>query len=241
MPGRFLGTTLATADDRAAAMNPPLSKQGLRESRAVHAFRDLRVAALARIVAMGGLTILLCLVFTSQAPLARGSGERAIDTERSVVTVRVYKAGLFSSFGHDHEIRAPIKEGAFDEEKSTVQFVLDARTLRVVDHEVSDKDRAEIQATMLGPKVLNSEEFREIRFRSTEVNRPSNDRWIVRGDLTLHGQTRPVEAEVERQNRGYRGSVRLRQKAFGITPISVAGGSVKVKDEVRVEFEIVGK
>jgi hypothetical protein len=33
----------------------------------------------------------------------------------------------------------------------------------------------------------------------------------------------------------------LRQKDFGITPVSVAGGSVKVKDEVRIEFEIVGR
>jgi hypothetical protein len=30
----------------------------------------------------------------------------------------------------------------------------------------------------------------------------------------------------------------LRQKDFGITPVSVAGGSIKVKDDVRVDFEI---
>ena len=94
---------------------------------------------------------------------------------------------------------------------------------------------------MLGPKVLDSEKFREIRFHSTEVNRHSNNQWTVHGDLTVHGQTRPVQAEVERQNGGYRGSAELRQKNFGITPVSVAGGSVKVKDEVRIEFEIVGK
>jgi polyisoprenoid-binding protein YceI len=171
----------------------------------------------------------------------RATSERAIDTERSAMTVRVYKAGLFSAFGHDHEIRAPIKDGAFDEEKSTVWFVVEARSLQVRDSEASEKDRAEIQATMLGPKVLDSENFREIRFHSTEVNRHSNSQWTVHGDLTVHGQTRPVQVEVERQNGGYRGSAQLRQKDFGITPVSVAGGSVKVKDEVRIEFEIVGK
>jgi len=46
---------------------------------------------------------------------------------------------------------------------------------------------------------------------------------------------------LERQNGGYRGSGQLRQKDFGITPVSVAGGSVKVKDEVRIEFDIIGK
>jgi polyisoprenoid-binding protein YceI len=194
-------------------------------------------------VAIAGSTILLCSIFLlslSPGRRAEAGSEKAIDTERSAVTVRVYKSGLFSSFGHDHEIRASIKDGAFDEEKNTVWFVVEARSLHVRDAEASEKDRAEIQATMLGPKVLDSEEFREIRFRSTEVNRHGNQ-WTVHGDLTLHGQTRPVQAEVERQNGGYRGSARLRQKDFGITPVSIAGGSVKVKDEVRIEFEIIGK
>jgi polyisoprenoid-binding protein YceI len=121
-----------------------------------------------------------------------------------------------------------------------VQFVIDARTLRVRDADVSDKDRTESQAAILGPKVLDSERFREIRFHSTEVNGLGNNKWNARGDLSLHGQTRPVEAVVERQNNVDRGSTQLRQKV-GITPVSVAGGSVNVKDEVRVEFEIGGK
>jgi len=32
--------------------------------------------------------------------------------------------------------------------------------------------------------------------------------------------------------------VRLKQRDFGIAPISIAGGTVKVKDEVLIEFEI---
>jgi hypothetical protein len=208
-------------------------------SGTLYIFREL---ALARMGA--GLAILLCSIFMfglSPRWTAEASSERAIDTERSAVTVRVYKSGLFSSFGHDHEIRAPIKDGAFDEEKSTVWFVVDARSLQVRDSDASEKDRADIQATMLGPKVLDSENFREIRFQSTEVNRHGNDHWTVHGDLTLHGQTRPVQAEVERQNGVYRGSAQLRQKDFGITPVTVAGGSVKVKDEIRIEFEMIGK
>ena len=73
------------------------------------------------------------------------------------------------------------------------------------------------------------------------MNRLGNNKWNVRGDLSLHGQARPVEAVVERPNNVYRGSTQLRQKDFGIRPVSVAGGSVKVKDELRVEFEIGGK
>ena len=169
------------------------------------------------------------------------SAQKVIDTQRSVLTVRVYKAGMFSAFGHEHAIRAPIQNGTFDEEKGTVDFVVDARALRVLDSDVSDKDRAEIQSTMLGSKVLDSSQFPEIRFHSTEVRRTSENRWTVQGDLTLHGQTHPVKVDVERQDGRYRGSARLRQSEFGITPVTVAGGTIKVKDEVRVEFEIGGR
>ena len=169
------------------------------------------------------------------------SSARSIDTARSVLTMRVYKTGLFSAFAHDHEIRAPIQKGAVDEGKNTVEFSVDARALRVLDPKVSEKDRADIQSTMLGPKVLDSQEFPEIRFRSTSIGDAGGDKWIVRGDLTLHGQTHPLKVDVTGSDGHYAGSVRLSQKDFGITPVSIAGGSVKVKDEILVEFEIFAK
>jgi polyisoprenoid-binding protein YceI len=238
-----LHTCTATIGDE-EMMSRASSEQPLREGGGIRAFRDPRLIVPARIAAIALSMILLWSLFAFSALrgwIADASSEKAIDTERSVLTVRVYKAGLFSSFGHDHEIRAPIKEGTFDEEKNTVQFIVEAKTLKVIDPGASDKERAEIQTTMLGPKVLDSEEFREIRFHSTEVTHETNDKWIVQGELALHGQTKPIKAEVERQNGAYRGSAQFRQKDFGITPVSVAGGSIKVKDEVRIEFEIVGK
>ena len=45
------------------------------------------------------------------------SSQKLIDTQRSVLTVRVYKAGAFSAFGHEHAIRAPIQNGTFDEDQ----------------------------------------------------------------------------------------------------------------------------
>jgi polyisoprenoid-binding protein YceI len=172
---------------------------------------------------------------------ADATGTKVIDTEKSVMTVRVFKSGLFSAFGHEHEISAPIQAGSFTEGNPSVELAVDARQMRVMDKDVSDKDRAEIQQTMLGPTVLDSEKFLEIRFRSTQVDRLGESKWIVHGDLTIHGQTQPVKVDVEGQNGHYRGSAEVKQKDFGITPITVGGGAVKVKNELRVEFEIVGK
>jgi polyisoprenoid-binding protein YceI len=164
-----------------------------------------------------------------------------IDVEHSTLTLRVYKTGLFSAFAHDHEINAPIRLGSFDEEKQTVELNVDARTLKVMDPGVSASERAQIQATMLGPKVLGSDKFQEIKFHSTSIEPAGEGKWAVNGELTLHGQTRPVKLEVQGAKGHYRGSAVLKQKDFGITPVSIAGGSVKVKDEIRVEFDIVGK
>lgn len=165
--------------------------------------------------------------------------QTAIDSGRSSITIRVYKAGLLSAFGHEHEIHAAIDRGTIDEGKQTVEFSVNARSLRVMDHDISDQDRAEIQSTMLGPKVLDSEKFPEIRFHSTAVEPNGPGTWNARGDLMLHGQTHSVQVSVAGANGRYRGSGVLRQRDFGITPVNVAGGSIKVKDEVRIEFDIV--
>ena len=166
---------------------------------------------------------------------------KPIDKERSVLTVRVYKTGLFSAFAHDHEVRAPIKSGVLDEERNSVEFTVDSRSLRVLDPKASEGERAEIQSSMLGPKVLDSEQYREIRFYSTSIGEAGDDKLIVRGDLTLHGQTHSVRVDVVGSDGHYSGLALLSQKDFGITPISLGGGSIKVKDEVRVEFEIFTK
>jgi polyisoprenoid-binding protein YceI len=175
------------------------------------------------------------------ASAADSAVSRTIDTENSVMTVRVFKAGLFSGFAHDHQISAPIQEGSFDPANPSVQLRVDARKLRVVDKDISDKDRGEIQQTMLGPKVLDSERFADIRFRSTRVERITDRKWLVHGELNLHGQTQPVNVDVTEQNGHYRGIAELKQKDFGINPISLGGGTVKVKNELRVEFDIVGR
>ena len=166
--------------------------------------------------------------------------QTTIDSEKSVMTVHVFKAGLFSAFGHEHEVRAPIQQGAFNETTPSVELAVDARRLHVVDKEISDKDRAQVQQDMLGPKVLDSEKFPEIRFRSTSVERLGEGKWLVTGDLTLHGQTRPVKVNADGQNGHYKGTAELKQKDFGITPITVGGGAVKVKNELKVDFDIVG-
>src|SRR3989442_14973896 len=186
---------------------------------------------------------LLALVISLSSVLwaADAPAGGAIDPQKSSITVSVFKAGVFAAFGHEHEISAPMQQGSFTENPGSVELTVDARRMRVMDKGISEKDRAEIQQTMLGPKVLDSEKFPTIRFRSTRVELLGEGKWSLLGDLTIHGETRPVKVRVEGANGRYHGTAELKQKDFGITPVTVGGGAVKVKNELRVEFDIVSK
>jgi polyisoprenoid-binding protein YceI len=165
-----------------------------------------------------------------------------VDTEQSTITVRVFKAGLFRGFGDNHEIRGGVKHGSInDTNPIEIHISVDARNLRVVDPDASANDRAQIQTRMLGPEVLDASRFPEIRFDSDTAGRTDSHAWIVHGQLTLHGQTRALTVNVNQDQRHYKGSVTLKQTDFGMTPISVAGGAVKVKDELTIDFDVVAQ
>src|SRR5205814_1780756 len=73
------------------------------------------------------LLVIIARLGLGFASAADSSIAGAIDTEKSVITVRVFKAGFFSAFAHDHEISAPIEQGGFNEGNTSVEVKVDAR------------------------------------------------------------------------------------------------------------------
>ncbi len=178
------------------------------------------------------------VVAASLASAPAAAQSKPIDAANSVLTVHVYKAGLLSALGHDHTVSAPVSGGTVDAQGRSVELRVDAAALRVQDPGTSDKDRAEIQTNMLGPDVLDAQNHHEIRFRSTSAESAGAGVWKVAGDLTLHGQSHPVSMEVREKGGRYTGNCRFKITDFGIKPVKAAGGAVKVKDEVQIEFDI---
>ncbi len=168
-------------------------------------------------------------------------GKAQANTQRSTITIHVHKSGLFSGFAHDHTITAPVAQGKLDTKGMTVEITVAAKQMKVVDHGVSEKDRAEIQSTMLGPKVLDTEKFPNIRFQSSHVEQIGPQRYRVTGKLELHGASKDLSFEVNGDTEHYHGSTKLKQTNFGIQPISLGGGTIKVKDEIEVEFDVYAK
>jgi polyisoprenoid-binding protein YceI len=169
--------------------------------------------------------------------LGASAQQHKIDTQKSTLMIHVGKTGVFSGLGHEHEVRAPIQSGMADAgSQAAVEIHVDVRALRVIDKDESEKDRAEVQKTMLGPEVLDSEHYQEIVFKSTVAEAAGQGRWTVRGTLTLRGKTRPVTVHVMLKDDQYTGETTVKQTDFGITPPGKAG--VRAKDEVRVEFDV---
>ena len=162
-----------------------------------------------------------------------------IDPALSKITIHVDKTGVFSFAGDKHEITAPIASGSVDEKAGTVEFTIQSSKLQLLDPQLDEKKRAEVQKTMLGPSVLDTAQYPDIKFRSIKATPSGQNTWSITGDLTLHGQTHPVTLPVKKDRGTYSGSAKLKQTDFGITPVSVAGGTVKVKDELKLDFEVV--
>src|SRR5690348_5934778 len=126
--------------------------------------------------------LFMAVVLVCRAGAARGE-PRMIDNTKSMVTVEVKKAGIFSAFAHDHEIVAPLDGGTIDAAAHTVELRFHSAALEVRDRGVSGKDRSDIQNTMTGPEVLDTQRYPEIVFRSTNVQAEGSGVWNVQGDL----------------------------------------------------------
>ena len=194
----------------------------------------LPVAASLTGFALAGLTSGLWLAAQTQESVTA-------KTQQSAITIKVFKSGLFSGFAHNHVVVAPIARAALDTTKLTAEITVVTKEMKVTDPEVSDKDRSEIQSTMLGPKVLDSEKYAEIHFRSSRIEPAGAQHYRVAGTLDLHGVKKEITLEVTGGPEHFHGATKLKQTDYGIKPISLFGGSVKVKDELELEFDVYGE
>jgi polyisoprenoid-binding protein YceI len=202
---------------------------------------------------MFGVRILLLALLSSFPALAAQQRTvYSIDAGKSKMEVHVYKDGLFKAFGHDHlmgakEMSGEVQFDAQNIESSAVRFKVEAKSLQVIDPGESQKDRQDVQATMTSERVLNVAKFPEIIFTSTHVSsvKKMAAGWelTLSGLLKLHGVEKQVRVPLHLFTEGdqlrAQGEVSLLQTEYGITPVKVGGGAVKVKDKLRVTFTIV--
>jgi polyisoprenoid-binding protein YceI len=118
----------------------------------------------------------------------------------------------------------------------------------VVSDDISEKDLNEIERAAR-EEILDAAHYPEIVFQSSKVeaHRISEDRLEARiiGVLSLRGARREcsIVATVTFEGDALRakGGFALRLSEFDIRPISVAGGLLKLKDDVQLSFDILAQ
>jgi polyisoprenoid-binding protein YceI len=174
------------------------------------------------------------------------------DLRTSRLTIRAFAGGMLSALGHNpvFAVRDYSGEVRLDPETgdgAALSLKIKAASLEVT-NDLSSKDRQEIERVMRD-EVLETDRFPEITYDcpSATTKRTADGQFeaVLDGSLTLHGVTRrqSIAARIIASPTTLRafGEFTISQQEFDIKPVSVAGGSLKVKDELKCAFDIVAR
>jgi polyisoprenoid-binding protein YceI len=174
------------------------------------------------------------------------------DTRASQFTVQVFSGGLLSAFGHNPTIaiREFVGEAQVNSdnlEASSLKFTVKAESLTVKDN-VSDKDRREMERAM-HEEILETASYPEIVYECSKISATRTGEGqhsvTLNGDLTLHGVTRshtvPARVALTEDSLRAFGTFTLLQTDYDLKLASVAGGALKVKDELKFSFNILAR
>jgi len=194
-----------------------------------------------------------------QAWLTEAATAVPLDGERSQILVRVYRTGRLARLGHNHAIEVVDLTGELKSLSAgggLARLRFRPEQLRVDDPAARARagdafaqlpDDGAIEGTrrnMLGPQVLDAEAWPEVgvlaRIDDLSAARPEAQIHLsLRGVGRLYRmpvlvQSLPGEIRVS-------GSLQIKQSDYGITPFSVMGGALQVRDTLDVDFRIVGR
>jgi polyisoprenoid-binding protein YceI len=175
-----------------------------------------------------------------------------LDPSQSRSTVQAFARGMLAGFGHNptFAIRDFSGELRFAPDalaEASFHMTVEAASLAVTGP-VGPKDREEIEGRMR-QEVLETAVYPEIVYQSTRITAHRiADNWYrlqIGGELGLHGVKRPhpVDAQLRLSEDLARlgGQFTLSQSAYRIKRVSALGGLIHLQDELKFEFDIVGR
>lgn len=189
------------------------------------------------------------------------AGERVFRlSEDSRVTLLVYRSGRAARLGHNHVISArhlggyahladDVADSRIDLFLRPAEWIVDDPLERAAAGDafataLTERAVTGTRANMLGDQVLDAAAHPFITVTGT-VERVRADELTTRLDIGVRGARHTVTAPARWSRRGERLRIRaeftVRQTALGITPLSVLGGSLVVRDGVVVQADLVGE
>lgn len=185
-------------------------------------------------------------------PVKEGLAHFAIDARASLFTVQAFASGMVAVVAHSPKfaVRDIVGDMEFVPESmqnGSLRLTINVGSLEIMD-EVSSVDRREIERVMFD-EVLEKNVFPRIEYKSARVSAlkigENMYRVNVAGDLTLHGITRGMDLDSQvvagEDTLRAQGSFSLMQSDYGLKIASVAGGTLKLKDELKCGYFILGR
>jgi polyisoprenoid-binding protein YceI len=176
----------------------------------------------------------------------------AVDSSEGRFLVQAFAEGMLAALGHSPILSARRFGGTVDfdpaaPDKTAVLVTVDAASLEATG-DLSKNDRQEIESRTRD-EVLEAGKFPQIDFKSSgaEVERVGENQFRLRtsGTFTLHGveKAEPLDLHLRASqwDLRLRGEVTLRQSAYQIKRVSALGGAIRLKDDLKVSFELVAK
>jgi polyisoprenoid-binding protein YceI len=190
---------------------------------------------------------------SAQPQPERGIEQYVIDAKGSSFVVQAFSSGILGAFGHSPRIAIRDFGGEVQVTcdsativDARVRMSIRANSLEMID-KISEKDRNEMHRQMFND-VLETDRFPEIVYECSQAsaNGAGNRFWVtLKGEVTLHGvtQPQPVTARVLMNDGSLRasGEFTVLQTDYDIRPVSAAGGTIKLKDELKCTFDIVAR
>ena len=164
--------------------------------------------------------------------------EYEIDTKgaHAFIQFRIMHLGYSWLHGRFNEFEGTFNIDRKDLTKSNVEVKIDPASI--------DSNHATRDKHLRGEKFLNVEEFPKAGFKSTSIKMIGDKQAIIKGDLTLHGVTKPVELKTELVGEGkdpwggyrvgFESKVVLPLKDFGID-YDLGPASAKVEISLSIE------
>jgi polyisoprenoid-binding protein YceI len=181
-----------------------------------------------------------------------GTIRYVIDTRASQFTVQAFASGLLAAVAHSPKIAIREWSGEVTMPSGiagngTLRVQIRAASLEVLD-ELRDTDRREIHRVM-NQEVLETSRYPEIVYESTEIKaeklREDLYRVNIVGKLALHGvsnsHTFVAQAALGVDTARAYGDFTLRQSDYDIRIASIAGGTLKLQDELKFSFYVVAR
>jgi polyisoprenoid-binding protein YceI len=185
-------------------------------------------------------------------PIAVAAVRYLIDTRASQFTVQAFASGLISAVAHSPKIAIRDWTGEVQMANDSLQDLslnvrLKTASLEVLD-ELRESDRRELHRVM-NEEVLETTQFPDVVFQSLETHaeklREDSYRLNVQGKLRVHGVSNDhsfmAQVSVGADTARAYGEFTIRQTHYNIRVASIAGGNLKLRDELKFSFYILAR